>query len=75
MLKATLVIEELTHTFMLKKHYQNGKFVFGSVTVVVFKEKKKKIPHLLILSYLESITKMAICFRFSNCWYIQGGKK
>lgn len=50
MLKATLVIEELTHTFMLKKHYQNGKFVFGSVTVVVFKEKKNPtLTHTFIL--------------------------
>lgn len=39
MLKGTLVIEELTHIFMLKKHYQNGKFGFGSVTVGIFKGK------------------------------------
>lgn len=69
MLKGTLVIEELTHTFTLKKHYQNGKFVFGSVTVGILKEKNTPQIHLLISSYLKRITKMAISFRFSSFWY------
>lgn len=51
MLKGTPVIEELSHTFMLKKHYQNGKFVLGSVTVGIFKEKKSHntLTHTFIL--------------------------